>query len=99
MTSYARKTCSNCGIQLPQPEMLQRDVTPLGVRGNPLPTRQKWFCAQCAPRTSEDLWRDIRQREAAVEKAFREKDNVNKRIWREEQERRRLANLSVPRRG
>lgn len=94
MAAYARKACSNCGILLPQPEMLQREVTPLGVRGNALPSRLKWFCSLCAPPTAEEIWRDNFQREKAIEEAARERDRPKRQAWREEQERRRLANVA-----
>lgn len=94
MATYARKTCSDCGIMLPQPEMLRREVTPTGVRGNALSPRLKWFCVHCAPPTLEEWRQESYERDRAYERAFREKDAVGKLAWREEQERRRLANLA-----
>jgi hypothetical protein len=92
MASYSRKSCSSCAILLPQPEMCRREVTPMSVRGHPLPSRMKWFCHHCAPPNFHDIQR------AEYEQAKVDKDaaiyNEKKRLWQEEQERRRLANLA-----
>nr|WP_289073545.1 hypothetical protein [uncultured Halomonas sp.] len=91
MASYSRKSCSSCGLRRPQPEMLRREITPMSVRGQPLPPRMKWFCHHCAPPSCLE----IQQAKRAQEKA--EKDaaiyHEKKRQWQVEQERRRVANL------
>lgn len=47
MADYSKRTCNDCGIKLPAPEMRQETRTPLSVSGKPLPTRQIWLCAKC----------------------------------------------------
>lgn len=90
MASYARKTCSSCGIRLPQPEMCERMVTPTSVRGVPLSPRLKWFCRRCAPPSPwEQMTRKMEQEKIAKQDAIY---NEKKKLWQEEQEQRRLAN-------
>lgn len=92
MASYSRKACSSCGLRLPQPEMFRREVTPMSIRGHPLPARMKWFCNHCVPPSFLEIQR------AELEHAKVDNDaaiyNEKKRQWQVEQERRRLANLT-----
>ncbi|MEH6642800.1 hypothetical protein [Vreelandella glaciei] len=92
MASYSRKACSSCGLRLPQPEMFRREVTPMSIRGHPLPARMKWFCNHCVPPSFLEIQR------AELEQAKADNDaaiyNDKKRQWQVEQERRRLANLA-----
>ena len=92
MVSYSRKSCSSCGIRLPQPEMCRRAVTPTSVRGHPLPSRLKWFCHHCAPPSFFDIQRAKREQERSDKDAAIY--NEKKREWQAEQERRRLSNLA-----
>lgn len=48
MPEYVRRSCSECGIRLPQPEMREAEVQPIGVNGNFLASRVKWYCPSCA---------------------------------------------------
>lgn len=48
MVSYARRACSECGVREPQPGMYQFEVIPIGVHGNFLAPRLRWFCEFCA---------------------------------------------------
>ncbi len=49
MGEYAKRTCSECGLKLPQPEMEKHLVQPVGVNGNLLAAREKWFCPAHVP--------------------------------------------------
>lgn len=99
MASYARKTCSACGLRMPQPEMRGRLVSPISVRGTPLPPRMKWFCSSCDEKELQKLLEELKLQSLAKEKYAAELrqqkevyDNKKKR-WQEEQEQRRLENI------
>lgn len=47
MAVYAKRTCRDCGIKLPQPEMLRTLDHPVGINGNPLSPREVWVCRLC----------------------------------------------------
>lgn len=92
MTTYAKRTCADCGIRLPQPDLFQLFVTVQGVTGNLLAPRVKWFCQPCATKRQKKQSNPLLERRLSEEKEHHAK---KKKEWAKEQERRRLRNISV----
>ena len=90
MATYAKRTCSDCGIRLPQPNMLQLQVSQRGVNGNWLAPRDKWFCLSCVTKRGalqQNLWQESKLR------AEKEHHAKKKQEWALEQEKRRQQNI------
>lgn len=95
MAEYAKRTCHSCGIRLPQPQMRRLTIEPIGVRGNLLAAREVWICDRCFPqwKLKDPYYRMLAEHDARRIDAENKKYADGKRLWAEEQERRRLANI------
>jgi hypothetical protein len=100
MAQYAKRTCFNCGIRLPQPELRRLFIERFSVRGNELPAREEWTCNNCYPamkhrdpylRSNEE---NEKRRLNKILDEQSERDRNGKEKWAIEQESRRQANIA-----
>lgn len=93
MAEYAKRTCFQCGVRLPQPKMQAVEVSKIAESGLALSTRDKWMCPGCwESYCSIHFLSDRILDGKLLNEAQKTKDG--KLRWIEEQEKRRLANIA-----